>query len=377
MGNQLETIPSLITADPEPSLRETIKIIRREEIPTLKTVVVDNVEQNLGILKDFRKHPDLLKFLPDEGRMSLAWVSLKPSEVLESHIHPIKTMIIMCHGKGRIQGDIEGEFSDGDIVIIPSGCLHGFVGAGDDGFWGLSIQFEGRGIYENPSEAQVTFAGDRLQVKQAKKGNPGLEKLLQRNKQFTEDHKKNPMFDLVTSGRLAEERLRNRFFDCVQVWSNFFQKTILTRSAFTEDRQFAQLFKKHLDEEYGHNTNLAAERGDAVQIVWDPILEATSNWFAWKMLTLDNTEKTVLVHLVLEVGSSAFSTIANPIMAAFQDTEYFAIHDEADEDHQEMGLDLLIDLEQKTYDRLMQIQKEGWDMLNVLCARIAELVESY
>lgn len=377
MDNKFETSQSLTTKDLQPPQREEIKIVRRDEIPTLTTVVVDNVEQNLGILKDFRKHPDLLEFLPDDSRISLAWVSLKPLEVLESHVHPIKTMIIMCHGKGRIQGEIDAEFSDGDIVIIPSGCLHGFVGGGEDRFWALSVQFEGRGIYENPNEAQVKFAGDRPAVMPAKVGNQGLAKLLQRNKQFVEDHKKNPMFELVTSGRLADERLRNRFFDCVQVWSNFFQKTILARSAFTEERHFALLFEKHLDEEYGHNTNLAAERGNALQIVWDPILEATSNWFAWKMLTLDNTEKTVLVHLVLEVGSSAFSTVANPIVASFQETEYFAIHDEADDDHQEMGLELLVDLAPKSYDRLMKIQQEGWDMLNVLCARIAELVESY
>lgn len=377
MGNNFETSQSLAIEGFESPRRGEIKLIPRDDIPTLTTVVVDNVEHNLGILKDFRKHSDLLEFLPDNGRVSLAWVRLKPSEVLESHVHPIKTMIIICHGQGRIQGDIDAAFSDGDIVIIPSGCLHGFVGAGDNGFWALSVQFEGRGIYENPNEAQVKFADERLHVRKAKEGNQGLAKLLQRNKQFIEDHKKNPMFELAISGRLADERLRNRFFDCVQVWSNFFQKILLARSTFTEDREFALLFKKHLDEEYGHNTNLAAERGDVLKIVWDPILEATSNWFAWKMLTLDSIEKTVLVHLVLEVGSSVFSKVANPIIASFQETEYFAVHDEADDNHKQMGLELLMELEPRSYDRLMQIQQEGWDMLNVLCARIAELVETY
>lgn len=369
--NNCTQISQGIATDTQTRSSTKIKIIRRNEIPILRTVIVDNEEHNLGILKDFRKHPDLLEFLPDDGRISFAWVSLKPLEVLDCHVHPVKTMIIMCHGQGRIQGDLEAEFADGDIVIIPSGCVHGFVGAGEHGFWALSVQVEGRGLYENPDDARVKFSSHGQQL------NSGLEKLLQRNQQLSEEHKQNPMFALVKSGRLADERLRNRFFDCVQVWSNFFQKTILARSAFTEEPQFVQLFQKHLDEEYGHNTNLAAERANALQPIWDPILEATSNWFVSKMLTLDNTEKTVLVHLVLEVGSSVFSKVASPIFARFQDTEYFAIHDAADEEHQQMGLELLSDLEPKNYDRLMQIQQQGWGMLNVLCARIAELAESY
>ncbi|MEH2079522.1 MAG: hypothetical protein V7K89_05765 [Nostoc sp.] len=374
MANSMETTKSMTKYNYPIEQREKIKIIRRDEIPSLTHVLIDNIEQNLGILKDFRKHSDLLDFLPNEGRVSLAWVHLKPLEKLACHVHPIKTMIIMCHGHGRIQGEIDAEFSDGDVVIIPNGSLHGFVGAGNQGFWALSVQLEGRGLYENPNEAQVEFADGRLHKKEY---NPGFTKLLQRNKQFSEDHKQNPMFALVTSGRLADKRLRNRFFDCVQVWSNFFQKILFARSAFTEEREFALLFNKHLDEEYGHNNNLAAERGDALKVVWDPILEATSNWFAWKMLTLDSTEKTVLVHLVLEVGSSVFSKVANLNISSFEQTKYFAVHDEADDEHQVMGLELLTNLEQRSYDRLIQIQQEGWDMLNVMCARIAELVESY
>ena len=46
--------------------------------------------------------------------------------------------------------------------------------------------------------------------------------------------------------------------------------------------------------------------------MWDPALEATANWFVWKMMTLNPREQTVLVHLVLEESSSVFSAGGEP-----------------------------------------------------------------
>src|SRR5262249_36783357 len=133
--------------------RQRGRIIRREEIPTLRTAIVDGVQHNLGILKDFRAHPDLCSFLPEDARLAMSWVRLEPEERLDVHVHPIESMIVVAHGAGRTLGDLESPFSDGDIILIPRGCAHGFVGAGDWGFWALSAQFEARGLYEDPSHA--------------------------------------------------------------------------------------------------------------------------------------------------------------------------------------------------------------------------------
>ena len=73
-----------------------MKVIRRDDIPTLRSVVVDGEEHNLGILKDFRKHPDLAAFIPEHSRLSMAGVHLEPEEVLAIHAHP--TGSHDCHG---------------------------------------------------------------------------------------------------------------------------------------------------------------------------------------------------------------------------------------------------------------------------------------
>ena len=106
---------------------------------------------------------------------------------------------------------------------------------------------------------------------------------------------------------------------------------------------------------------------------WDPILEACSCWFSWKMLTLDNSEKTVLVHLVLEASAHLFFIEAHKIMAKYTETDYFKIHAEVDEDHENMGINLLEGLREIDYKNLVEIQQQGWDVLNSVCDRIAEL----
>jgi quercetin dioxygenase-like cupin family protein len=347
-------------------VKPTISIIRRRDIPSLHSVSVDGVERNLGVLKDFRKHPVIDEFMPEGARTSMSWVHLESGERLDVHVHPTETMIVVAHGHGRIEGDLEATFQDGDVIAIPRGCHHGFVGASGGGFWALSIQFEGLGLYEDPSAGRVRFGA---------RASDGLSRLLAQNETLAEEHKKNPMFELVTSGRLSDDRRRARYLDAVQAWSNTFQKILLLRAATSEEQRFGALAKLHLDEEYDHNTKLAADRKADLRTIWDPELEAAAHWFVWKMLTLDSREKTVLVHLVLEVGSSVFHAVANPILSAHNETDYFAVHDEGDAVHKNLGIDLLENLDAATYQRLTRVQTEGWHMLNVLCTRMGELAD--
>ncbi|HEY1534542.1 MAG TPA: hypothetical protein VGF76_11000, partial [Polyangiaceae bacterium] len=200
----------------------------------------------------------------------------------------------------------------------------------------------------------------------------GLQKLLALNESFAEGYRGNAMFQLVSSGELQRREMRARFFDCVQVWSSYFQRAIFARSAATDDRRFGVVFRKHLIEEFGHDLDLARERG-GTRPVWDPVLDACGNWFCWKMLTCDNVEKIILIHLVLEVGGSVISAHAGPAINPLGETSYFAVHDEADALHQELGLELLQNVPEASFPRLFQVQAEGWDMLNLLSKRIAEL----
>jgi quercetin dioxygenase-like cupin family protein len=350
-----------------------MQIVPREAIPTLRTVVVAGVEHSLGILKDFRAYPALADFLPEDARLAMSWVRLEPEERLDPHVHPIASMIVVANGEGRTLGDIEAPFSDGDVILIPRGCEHGFVGAGTWGFWALSVQFEARGLYEDPAHALVRFAAD-TSVPEAD-GEPSLELLLAQTRRYCEAHRRNPMFSLLEHGGLDDPQRRFRYLDAVQAWSNWFQRAIQARAAFTDDRRFSALAQQHLAEERGHNTQLAADRGGRSEVGWDPLLEGMASWFAWKMVALDSAEKTVLIHLVLEAAGATFHAFAQPIMAAYQETDYFSLHG-VDDEHEAMARQQLAGLAPETYRRLLRVQQEGWDMFNALCARMAALADA-
>jgi len=66
-------------------------------------------------------------------------------------------MIIITSGKARLTGDNPCVVTEGDIICVPRNTKHGFIGDGPNGFWGLSIQFEERGLYEEPDKALVMF----------------------------------------------------------------------------------------------------------------------------------------------------------------------------------------------------------------------------
>ena len=149
---------------------------------------------------------------------------------------------------------------------------------------------------------------------------------------------------------------------------------VLTRAVFCEHPDFLPVTWQHLVEEFGHNEELNTMRGGRPP-VWDPILEATASWFASKLVTLSETEKIVLVHVVVESSATVFYRYVRPAVQASRDP-HFAHHDVVDHDHQNMGLDRLEGLRESDYRRLAQIQAEGWAMLNEVMARIAELTRS-
>jgi quercetin dioxygenase-like cupin family protein len=344
---------------------DKIQIINRDQIPSLTSVDIGSAQHHLGILKDFRKSPLIARFLPETSRTSFSWVHLEASELLEPHVHPTASMIIMAHGEGLLlDGDARSRLDAGDVVIIPGGCAHGFVGAGPVGYWALSIQFDGMGLYEDPANARVSFQGQATRC---------YERLLDANQGYRSRYNDNDIFKFIQGEHVDNKQARGRLLDSILVWSNYFQRVVLARSAFTEDIQYSAIFKEHLDEEYDHNTSLAKDRGSELVEVWDPILDSTSSWFAWKMMTLDNMDKLVLVHLVLEAAATEWHRAAHPIMSKYRETNHFQTHDDVDHGHEDLGLDLLETIDEATLKRLLSVQKEGWDMMNAMCARMALL----
>ena len=201
-----------------------------------------------------------------------------------------------------------------------------------------------------------------------------LNVLLENNKVLTKEYENNLLMQLLKSNLIQEKHIRERLLDCIQVFSDYFQKVVMLRYIFSDNSKFSSVTHQHLNEEYGHNTFLNQDRHYRPS-VWDPILEATGSWFAWKMFTLDEEEKTVLVHLVLETSAQLFFTRAHQVMEQYQETEYFKIHRDADEQHEQMGIDLLKELTVEKYQRLQKILSQGWAILNTACNQIALLTQ--
>src|SRR5215510_13138524 len=134
-----------------------VALVRRDDVPSMRTVIVDGVEHWLGHVKDFTKNRTLVDFLPQDNRVSMAWVRLEAGERLDEHIHPVDSMILICEGSTRTLGDVREIMHAGDVLTVPQGKPHGFIGMPPNGFWGLSIQFDSRGLYEDIQDPWATF----------------------------------------------------------------------------------------------------------------------------------------------------------------------------------------------------------------------------
>ena len=203
---------------------------------------------------------------------------------------------------------------------------------------------------------------------------PNLGNLLLKNRDYIKQYKNNPLMVLIRSEKMQDKAMRECLLDCIQVFSDQFQKVVMLRSIFCDDPKFFSVVNEHLNEEFGHNLLLLKDRNNEPAL-WDPILESTSCWFAWKMLSLNNEEKTVLVHMVLEASANIFFQEAHKVMNKYAETDYFKTHAEADEAHEAMGKELLSNISKQQLERLLLIQKRGWDVLNATCARIEQIVE--
>lgn len=204
--------------------------------------------------------------------------------------------------------------------------------------------------------------------------NPNSKKLFEKNEKEIKNFEKSSLMQLVQSKKMNDPLWRFRLMDCIQVFSDYFQKVVALRSVFCDDPKFISLTYEHWQEEFGHNLSLWKDRENR-PAMWDPILEGTASWFAWKMFTLDNLEKTMLVHLILEASANIFFQAAHKAITHHGETRYFETHSIADEEHEAMGRDLLANADKERLTRLFTLQQQGWDMLNTTCDRIAVLTK--
>lgn len=244
-----------------------VKVVHRGDIPSISSVESADQSYCLGEHRDFRRNEYLKKFIPENSRLSISWTKLNDGETLNVHQHPVSSMVVVCGGNGELIGDLNLPLQEGDVIAIPPGCKHGFVG-GSRSLHALSIQFEGKGLYEDIENPRVAFC-DHEQKN-------SLEELIEYNDFRIKNHVHTDFFNLVRSGDLRDQSKCQMFERLLKSWSEKFQQIMFLRQGSTQAREFYNIFRDHLGEEIGHekliNTKISVP-------LWDPVIDSCAEWF--------------------------------------------------------------------------------------------------
>jgi len=140
----------------------SLVIVERDKMHGLSSMKVEGEERNLGIVKNFKDNEVLQEFMPKD--LAISWAHLDPHEKLDSHRHPVASLIVAIEGNGLSQGDTVLKFQGGDALFIPPWNEHGFTGDSPRGLWALSIQFNNIAIFESDIDPLTTFSTDQNQL---------------------------------------------------------------------------------------------------------------------------------------------------------------------------------------------------------------------
>lgn len=212
-------------------------------------------------------------------------------------------------------------------------------------------------------------------MNQTLENEPGesVKALLAYNTAMLEQHKQLRCFQFFSDGTLDDPAKREVFLACLQALARHFQIVMFTRQAHCADERFAALFMRHLREEIGHDEVLRQDRGRSDDI-WDPVIEAVGAWFASRMSTLDNLEKMVVVHLVLETSGAHMGELSRKTMPRYGSAKYFQLHDEVDDSHVSLAIEPLKNLSPEVLARLRLVIGQAWQMMNTWGDRVASVV---
>ncbi|WP_249353867.1 cupin domain-containing protein [Rhodococcus sp. USK13] len=348
------------TASSHQEGKKSMQIIARSALETINEVVVDGHVHNLGVVKIFSQHPELAQFIPASSNLAISWVRLECGQVLSVHKHPEASLILVCEGSGRTMGSTEQDVAAGDMILVPGDSWHGFEGT-RNGFWALSIQFNGKALYEDVDNPNAMFA--------AAESGPAVV-ILEDNEKYLEQFRNSSLLRLIDTSSMTDPGVRERLLDCQQTWSDVFQDLLHLRVAMTTDPQHKHVALDHLVEELGHNNNLRQQRNSSHSPVSDATFVSTMDWFRQQMLCRSDMVRTLLMHVVLEGSGEVWHREA---ARAFPGIPHFQEHGEDDGHHVSMGIDLLDRANPTEIHELREALGEGWTMITRLCDRIASI----
>lgn len=328
-------------------------VISRSEMSTLTHVEKNGELFYLGQLKDFRKVDAIKKIMPNFGRTSLSWVSLNSGDELKAHEHPIFSMVIVTSGQVELTGDLQQFLNEGAVVCIPPHTKHGFIGRGENGFWGLSVQFEERGLYEDSKNALVRF-DEQKNFQQ---------KILHRQEEWKKTIATHSLFDFIRS---LEDK--TPFLTVFKNWSDVFQELVLLRSVMVTQAKFQQVTYEHLAEELGHNRAFA----HLAPFVPSLKIQAICSWFSQKMLKLNDKHRLVMMNLSIEGSATVFYDQLHSLFNKSKESEHFDEHNELDHSHEGMGFDLVNITNEKEFLAISGTLNDSWSMISELYTALEE-----
>ena len=124
-------------------------------------------------------------------------------------------------------------------------------------------------------------------------------------------------------------------------------------------------------DELGHSRTLELNRNGSCRPIQDPSWIALSDWFSYKIQTLNDLERATLMHLVLEQGRRIFHDFMHPITKPAKKAKTSKAS--KSDSSEKIDFDFLHAIDQQGIDHLFSIIDQGWDMLNALYERTAEL----
>jgi quercetin dioxygenase-like cupin family protein len=344
-------------------VKSGIQVIKRESIPRIQSVEQQGEVHAVGELRDFRWSEELREFMPEQSSFSASWVRLDLGETLQTHTHPVQSMMIVYSGCGEMRGDLCRQVSEGDVIVVPAGQKHGFVG-GPGGLHCLSIQFGG-GLYSSPQKARVIFADSEKSL------NAVLAYHDARMARFS-GHE---VFALLEDGTLQVPAKRDAFLGAIQYLLEAGKRLLVACLASCGDSEYRAACTAWLGEssQAGSLERPDAARGELARPA-DAILDAISDWFAHQMYVLDNAEKAAIVCLVFGSAENLLRRYAARVVEKYGEADF---QDGVDEARRvTAGEDLLRNETSETYAALRQIIGEAWDMIDAAGTRIVELTDS-
>jgi mannose-6-phosphate isomerase-like protein (cupin superfamily) len=321
-------------------------VVPRGEIPGSNPGASRDAE-----IRPFLGHPGLAAALASASA-TLSWFTAQPGQEVGVQRQAAAGLLIIVRGSAQLVGTTRRAVEQGDVLTLPEGHEYGFSEVGPRGLEALQVLV--RKAPDRTAEKEITLAD-----------------VLTRNEARAQRILETRYFLMARDGTFASSQARTRFRQCARVFSDAFQILLFSRQALCRDSDYASIFHEHMTEEFGHNKMLTCPEDARIQ--QDPALQATTNWFTYQMLVLDNVGKAV-INLVLETGGYHFLNMAKPVFVGDAAEEYFRVHAEADEQHKDLGAELFEGQHPLTYRSMLRLVDQCWDMLETLTDRIYELI---